>query len=83
MVVLVAQMTSQQIGDEALSIYQSNRDDQVRMDSLLRTFFSEVRADEYEHQLRCVELEMSKCASPEITNSSFSLPSSEASSWGA
>lgn len=59
-------MTSQQIGDEALSIYRANRDDQVRMDSLLKAFFSQVREDEFEHQLRCVEREMS-CV-PEATS---------------
>lgn len=36
-----------------------NLDDQIRIDGLLREFFSEVRADEYEHQLRLVSEEMS------------------------
>jgi hypothetical protein len=54
-------MTSQQIGDEALAIYRDNRDDQVRMDSLLKSFFAQVRADEYEHQLQLVSVEMSSC----------------------
>lgn len=45
-------MTSQQIGNEALAIYQANRDDQERMDSLLRAFFKQVRADEYRETMR-------------------------------
>lgn len=40
-------MNSQQQADEALSIYRANRDDQARMDSLLREYFRQVRADEY------------------------------------
>lgn len=44
-------MTSQQIGDEALNIYRLNRDDQSRMDSLLKEYFAQVRADEYERDL--------------------------------
>ncbi|MEH2501205.1 hypothetical protein V1290_000016 [Bradyrhizobium sp. AZCC 1578] len=38
-----------------------NLDDQIRMDSLLRSFFAEVRADEYEVQLRLVSEEMASC----------------------
>jgi hypothetical protein len=60
----------------ALSVWQQLRelppeqrlealDDQVRMDSLLRSFFAEVRADEYEVQLRLVREEMALC--PVIT----------------
>ncbi len=53
-------MTSQQIADEALALWQSHKgDDQERMDSILKEFFAQVRADEYEHQLRCVEEIMS------------------------
>lgn len=44
-------MTSQQIGNEALAIYQANRDDQARIDSLLKEYFRQVRADEYEEEL--------------------------------
>lgn len=68
-------MTSQQEADCALAIWQSNRDDQVRIDSLLREFFSQVREDEYEVQLRLVSEEMASCVSPEITNLRFSSPS--------
>jgi uncharacterized protein YdaU (DUF1376 family) len=69
-------MTSQQIADEALALWQSHKgDDQERMDSILREFFSQVREDEYEHQLRCVA-EIMSC--PEITGSSLPLPSSAA-----
>jgi hypothetical protein len=58
MVVLVAQMTSQQEADCALAIWQSHRgDDQERMDSILKAFFAQVRADEFEQQMRLVELE--------------------------
>jgi hypothetical protein len=53
-------MTNQQIADEALSLWQSHRgDDQERMDSILKAFFAQVRADEYETQLRLVSEEMS------------------------
>lgn len=52
-------MTSQQQADAALALWQSHRgDDQERMDSILKAFFAQVRADEYEAQLRCVEKEM-------------------------
>jgi hypothetical protein len=54
-------MTSQQEADCALAIWQAHRDDQERMDSILKAFFAQVRADEYEEQLRCVDEEMSKC----------------------
>jgi hypothetical protein len=47
-------MTSQMEADEALAIYRDNRDDQVRMDTLLRSFFAQVRADEYEEIQRSV-----------------------------
>jgi hypothetical protein len=58
-------MTSQQIADEALALWQSHKgDDQERMDSILREFFSQVREDEYEHQLRCVAEIMSCPALP-------------------
>jgi hypothetical protein len=60
-------MTSQQIADEALSLWRSHRgDDQERMDSILKAFFAQVRADEYETQLRLVSEEMS-CV-PEATS---------------
>lgn len=55
-------MTSQQIADEALALWQSHRgDDQERIDSLLREYFTQVRADEYEVQLRLVSEEMGRC----------------------
>ena len=58
-------MSSQQIGDAALSIFQANRDDQERMDRMLREFFSDVREtereEEFKRQLRCVSEEMGKC----------------------
>lgn len=55
-------MTSQQIGDAALALWRSHKgDDQERVDSLLREFFAQVRADEYEHQLRLVSEEMASC----------------------
>jgi hypothetical protein len=77
-------MTSQQIGDTALAIYQSSRDDQARMDRMLREFFSDVREtereEEFKRQLRCVSEQMS-C--PEISTSPSSLPSLAASSLGA
>ena len=48
-------MTSQQIADEALALWQSHRgDDQERIDSLLREYFAQVRADEYEEIQSCV-----------------------------
>jgi len=76
-------MTSQQEADCALAIWQANRDDQERMDKMLREFFSEVREtereEEFKRQLRCVSEQMS-CV---ITNSPSSLPSSDHSSWGA
>lgn len=51
-------MTSQQIADEALALWQSHRgDDQERMDSILKEFFAQVRADEYEQiQSRVTEI---------------------------
>jgi hypothetical protein len=55
-------MTSQQIADEALALWQSPRgDDQERMDSILKEYFAQVRADEYEDQLRLVSEEMGRC----------------------
>jgi hypothetical protein len=55
MVVLVAEMTSQQMADEALALWQSHRgDDQERMDSILKEYFAQVRADEYEEIQSCV-----------------------------
>ena len=48
-------MTSQQIGDAALALWRSHKgDDQERMDSILREFFSQVRQEEYDSQLRLV-----------------------------
>lgn len=48
-------MTSQQIADEALALWQSHRgDDQERIGSLLREYFAQVRADEYEEIQSCV-----------------------------
>jgi hypothetical protein len=56
-------MTSQQEAQAALDIYQSNRDDQVRMDRMLREFFSDVREaereEEFKRQLQCVSEQMS------------------------
>lgn len=40
-------ISSQQQADAALAIYQSNRDDQIRIDMLLREYFDQVRQDEY------------------------------------
>ena len=58
-------MTSQQEADLSLAIYQANRDDQARMDRMLREFFSDVREtereEEFKRQLRCVTEEMGKC----------------------
>jgi hypothetical protein len=71
-------MTSQQEAQAALEIYQSNRDDQERMDRMLRDFFADVREEErtaeFKRQLECVREEMS-C--PVITRpfSSSSAPS--------
>ena len=45
-------ITSQQQADEALAIYRSNRDDQERMDTMLREYFAKVRADEYSDTMR-------------------------------
>lgn len=68
-------MTSQQEGQAALDIYQSNRDDQARMDRMLREFFADVREAEreaeFKRQLQCVRSEMS-CV---ITGSPSSSPS--------
>ena len=36
-------------------------DDQMRIDSLLKSVFAQVRADEYEHQLQLVSVEMASC----------------------
>lgn len=48
-------MTSQQEADCALALWQSHRgDDQERMDSLLKSFFAKVRADEYERELDAI-----------------------------
>jgi hypothetical protein len=48
-------VTSQQIADEALALWQSHRgDDQERMDSILKEYFAQVRADEYEEIQSCV-----------------------------
>jgi hypothetical protein len=59
-------MTSQQEADCALALWQSHKgDDQERMDSILKEFFAQVRADEYEVQLRLVSEEMALC--PVIT----------------
>ena len=50
-----AQVTNQQIADEALALWQSHRgDDQERMDSILKEYFAQVRADEYEEIQSCV-----------------------------
>jgi hypothetical protein len=54
-------MTSQQIADAALAIHQSNRDDQERMDRILRDFFADVREEErtaeFKRQMSCVHVE--------------------------
>ncbi len=75
-------MNSQQEADCALAIWQANRDDQVRMDRMLREFFSDVREtereEEFKRQLRCVA-EIMSCVSPEITKSPSPSPSLEAS----
>jgi|GEM_PF-4761336 len=58
-------MTSQQEAQAALDIYQSNRDDQERIDSLLRDFFADVREEErtaeFKRQIDCVREEMGRC----------------------
>jgi hypothetical protein len=58
-------MTSQQEAQAALEIYQSNRDDQERMDRMLRDFFADVREEErtaeFKRQMRCVSEEMGRC----------------------
>lgn len=51
--------TSQQIGDQALAIYQINRDEpRDVVAALLDQFFSFVSASEYEEQLQLVQQEM-------------------------
>jgi fructose-1,6-bisphosphatase len=71
-------MSSQQEADCALAIWLSHRgDDQQRMDSILKEFFAQVRADEYEHQLRLVSEEMS-CPITTKQLSSSSAPSQSA-----
>lgn len=51
-------MTSQQEADAALALWQSHKgDDQQRIDSILREFFSQVRKDEFEEQMRIVSKE--------------------------
>jgi hypothetical protein len=54
-------MTSQQEGDIALKIYQANRDDQERMNRMLREFFADVREEErtaeFKRQMSCVSVE--------------------------
>jgi hypothetical protein len=54
-------MTSQQEAQAALEIYQSNRDDQERMDRILRDFFADVREEErtaeFKRQMSCVHVE--------------------------
>ena len=58
-------MTSQQEAQAALDIFQANRDDQERIDSLLRDFFADVREEErtaeFKRQMQCVSEEMGKC----------------------
>jgi hypothetical protein len=52
---VVAEMTSQQEADCALALWRSHKgDDQERMDSILKEFFAQVRADEYEEIQRRV-----------------------------
>jgi hypothetical protein len=71
-------MTSQQEAQAALDIYQSNRDDQERMDRMLREFFADVREEErtaeFKRQLECVREEMS-CPVTTKQFSSSSAPS--------
>jgi hypothetical protein len=54
-------VTSQMEADLALDIYQSNRDDQERMDRMLREFFADVREEErtaeFKRQMSCVHVE--------------------------
>lgn len=67
-------MTSQQEADCALAIWQAHKgDDQQRMDSILKEFFAQVRRDEFEEQMRIVELEFPTCV---ISTSPSSSPSS-------
>jgi len=69
-------MTSQQIADEALSIYRETRDDQVRMDRMLREFFSDVREQEreaeFKRQLSCVIVEFPTCVTTASALPTFS-----------
>jgi hypothetical protein len=55
-------MTSQQHANEALALYQANRDcPREILEGLLAEFFGIISAEQYAEQLRCVELEMGKC----------------------
>lgn len=72
-------MTSQQEADCALAIWQAHRDDQVRIDALLKEFFAGVREEErkaeFKRQMSCVLVEF-PCV---ITGSQSPLPSSAVS----
>jgi hypothetical protein len=69
-------VTSQQEADCALALWQSHRgDDQQRMDSILKEFFAQVRADEYEEIQRRVS-EIFAC--PQIIGSPSQSPLSGA-----
>lgn len=76
-------LSSQQEADCALAIWQAHRDDQERIDRMLREFFSQVREEErtaeFNRQMRIVELEFPTCVT---STSEFSSPSSALSSLG-
>lgn len=73
-------MTSQQIGNEALSIFQANRKS-PEIESLLDAFFNFPTQDQYEAQLDLLRKEFASC--PEITGSPSPSLSPALSSWGA
>lgn len=76
-------MTAQQIGNEALAIYQANRDEpRAVVESLLDQFFNFLSAADYEFQLRLVAEEMSCVSMNSITTSPSSSQLSAASVFG-
>lgn len=65
-------MTSQQIADEALALWRSHKgDDQERMDSILKEFFAQVRADEYE-AIQSRVSEIMSCVSEDMSPQAIS-----------
>ena len=66
-------MTSQQEADCALAIWQAHRgDDQQRMDSILKEFFAQVRADEYE-EIQSRVSEIMSCVSEDMSPQAISF----------